>query len=213
MDSETVLIVMITVVVCAVIAVGAWFFVDRARSSRLKQRFGPEYDRTVDSFRDRQLAETELQRRENRVAKYTIVALPGRDRASYRQTWTELQRRFVDDPRQAVEEGDRLIFEVMQKRGYPVKGFEQAAVDLSVDYPNVVTHYRAAAAIAARNRTGKAATEELRQALVHYRALFDELLESPGSTPSRVDSVAASQRKPRFKLPSFQNIRRGGLRS
>jgi hypothetical protein len=124
----------------------------------------------------------------------------------------DLQRRFVDDPHQAVEEGDKLILEVMGKRGYPADGFEQAATDLSVDYPAVVTHYRAAAAIAGRNRTGEAGTEELRQAVVHYRALFHELLETSPFTTEPVETVS-SRKGNEFRLPRLKNSRRGGLRS
>ena len=215
MDSETLLIIVITAAVCAVIAAGAWFFVSKARSRRLRQRFGPEeYDRAVDHFQDRQLAEATLENRKERVETYAITPLSAPDQANYRQSWAELQRRFVDDPHQAVEEGDKLILEVMQKRGYPVNGFEQAAADLSVNYPAVVTHYRAAAAIAARNRTGKAGTEELRQAVVHFRALFHELLESPPLTSTRMGAPAAARSDNRFKFPRLQNIRRrGGVRS
>lgn len=208
---DTWLVVVITAVVCAIIAAAAWIFVDKARSRRLQRRFGPEYDRAVDRHRDRQLAEAELHNRKQRVERYTIVELSPQDRSKYLQTWQELQRRFVDDPAQAVEEGDRLILEVMQKRGYPIRGFEQAAADLSVDYPAVVTHYRAAAAVAARNRTGEAGTEELRQALVHYRALFQELLERRTAAPERKDSAPPSRSRGRFRFPRLQNRRRGGL--
>ena len=215
MDSQTLMIVVITAAVCAVIAAGIWFSVSKMRSRRLKQRFGPEYDRVVDQLQDRQLAEAELQNRQERVDKYTIVPLSARDRANYGQAWMDVQRRFVDDPQESVVAGDKLILEVMEKRGYPVNGFEQAATDLSVDYPGVVTHYRAASVIAGRNRTGEAATEELRQALVHYRALFHKLLEAPPFTAAREDTTAQeetiSKRKSNeFRLPRLKN-RRGGF--
>jgi len=211
MDSQTLLVVAITVLVCAVIATSAWFDANKTRSRRLKQRFGPEYDRVVDQLQDRQAAEAELQHRKERVEKYTVVPLSAGDQATYRQAWMDVQRRFVDNPHEAVVAGDKLIFEVMEKRGYPVNGFEQAATDLSVDYPEVVTHYRAAAAIAGRNRTGEAGTEELRQALVHYRALFQELLEVPPAKLAR-EEPASSRRSNDFRLPRLKN-RRGGLRS
>ena len=211
MDSQTLLIVVITAAICALIAAGVWFSVSKMRSRRLKERFGPEYDRVVDQLQDRQLAEAELQNRKERVDKYTIVSLSERDRASYDQAWMEVQRRFVDDPHEAVVAGDKLIFEVMEKRGYPVNGFDQAATDLSVDYPTVVSHYRAAAVIAGRNRTGEAGTEELRQALVHYRALFHELLQVPPSTMARKEK-SSSRMSNEFRLPRLKN-RRGGLSS
>jgi hypothetical protein len=212
MDSQTLLVVVVTAVVCALIGAGIWFSVSRARSRRLKRRFGPEYKRVVDQLQDRELAEAELENRKKRVEKYVIVPLSARDRANYRQAWMDLQRRFVDDPHQAVEEGDKLILEVMAKRGYPVDGFERAATDLSVDYPTLVAHYRAAAVIAGRNRTGEAGTEELRQAVVHYRALFHELLEVSPFTTESVETVS-SRKGNEFKMPRLKNSRRGGLRS
>jgi hypothetical protein len=201
----------ITVVVCALIGVGAWFAMNQMRSRRLKQRFGPEYDRAVERAPDRDLAETELQKREERVQKYRIVPLSEHDRAHYQHAWDRVQNRFVDDPRGAAMQGDELIFEVMERRGYPVNGFEQAAADLSVDYPVVVENYRAATAIAQRNRQGEAGTEDLRQALVHYRALFHELLQARTSTdePHRAPAVGSGDR------PRSQKTKnnRGGLRA
>ena len=138
--------------------------------------------------RKRKKAEAKLESREKRVKKYRIVPLPAQDRASYRESWAAVQNRFVDDPQDAVKEGHGLIFEVMEKRGYPVTNFEQAAADLSVDYPTVVSNYRAASVIASRNRKGQATTEDLRQALVHYRALFHELLETPDRKSTRLNS-------------------------
>lgn len=208
MDSQTLLIVLVTMAVCALVFAGIWFAVNKNRSRRLQQRFGPEYDRTVDRFHDRRLAEADLQNRKERVEKYTIVELSAQDRSNYRQAWEAVQRRFVDDPGQAVEAADKLIFAVMEKRGYPVKGFEQAATDLSVDYPEVVTHYRAAAAVARRNRQNEAGTEELRLAVVHYRALFNELLEAPKPSNAHPTSSEGG-----FRLPRFKNKRLGGLRS
>jgi hypothetical protein len=212
MDSQTLIIVAITVVVCALIAAAAWYAVDKARSRRLREHFGPEYDRAVERMHDRNLAEAELRGREQRVEKYRIVPLSSQDRAHYRETWAAVQNRFVDDPQAAVKEGHRQIFEVMEKRGYPVGNFDQAADDLSVDYPEVVQNYRAASAIAERNRKGEAETEELRQALVHYRALFNELLEAPPSGEKPPKAVS-SQRRPTFQFRGFRKSNRGGLRS
>lgn len=183
MDSQTILIIGITVAVCALIGIGAWIAVNQFRSRRLKERFGPEYDRAVERASDRGMAEAELQKREQRVNKYKIVPLSEHDREHYQHAWDRVQNRFVDDPRGAATEADGLIFEVMERRGYPVNGFEQAAADLSVDYPSVVENYRAATAIAERNRQGDAGTEDLRQALVYYRALFHELLQDPSTEP------------------------------
>ena len=209
MDSQTLLIVGITVLVCALIGVGAWIAMNQMRSRRLKERFGPEYDRTIERASDRNLAEAELQKREERVNKYKILPLSEHDREHYQHSWDRVQNRFVDDPRSAAMEADELIFEVMERRGYPVAGFEQAAADLSVDHPAVVENYRAASAIAQRNRQGEAGTEDLRQALVYYRALFHELLlESPAAQP-RPAAATHGQR------PQSQRVRnsRGGLRT
>jgi hypothetical protein len=212
MDSQTLFIVAITVVVCALIAVGVWIAVDKARSRRLREHFGPEYDHVVQRMQDRNLAEAELQSREERVKKFRIVPLSSQDRAHYRETWAAVQNRFVDDPQGAVKDGHGQIFEVMEKRGYPVTNFEQAAADLSVDYPEVVENYRAASAIAARNRNGEAGTEELRQALVHYRALFNELLEAPAPSIEKSKAVP-SQRRAAFQFRGFRKGSRGGLRT
>lgn len=178
MDSQTLLTIGITVAICALIGVAVWMTVNQRRSRRLKEHFGPEYDRVVERSWNRSSAEEELQQREERVKQYKIVALSDADRNHYQHAWDQVQNRFVDDPRGAATEADELIFGVMERRGYPVNGFDQAAADLSVDHPTVVENYRAATAIARRNRHGEAGTEDLRQALVYYRALFHDLLQS-----------------------------------
>jgi hypothetical protein len=116
-----------------------------------------------------------------REEKFNIRRYRGKaaDRSSFATRWNEVQARFVDDPRGAVTVADSLVTEVMQSRGYPIGEFEQRAADLSVDYPVIVANYRAAHDIASRHSTGRASTEDLRQAMVHYRALFQELLEEP----------------------------------
>ncbi len=210
MDSQTLMIVGITVAVCALIGIGVWFAMNQMRSRRLKERFGPEYDRTVNRAPDRDLAEAELQKREARVKKYKIVPLSEHDRTHYQHAWDGVQNRFVDDPRGAAMEADELIFEVMERRGYPVNGFEQAAADLSVDYPSVVENYRAATGIAQRNRQGEAGTEDLRQALVYYRALFHELLQTAPSHEPHTAATVRSGERPRS--PVIKNSR-GGLRA
>src|SRR5215510_11329291 len=183
MDTQLMLVVGIIVLVLILVAVGIWAYAKMSRSRRLKAKFGPEYDHTVARLRNRELAETELQDRERRVRNFHIVPLSTQDDIQYRERWSATQGYFVDDPKGAVEKADNLVHEVMKKRGYPVTNFEQVAADLSVEYPEVVTHYRAANRIAENSRQGSAKTEELRQALVHYRALFEELLEvSEGAT-------------------------------
>jgi cytoskeletal protein RodZ len=210
MDSQTLIIIGITVAVCALIAVGVWIAVNQMRSRRLREQFGPEYDRTVKQAKDRDLAEAELQNREKRVKKYRIVPLSEHDRTHYQHAWDRVQNQFVDDPRGATTEADELIFEVMERRGYPVNGFEQAAADLSVDYPAVVENYRAATLIAQRNRQGEAGTEDLRQALVYYRALFHELLQT--TSPREQRPAATSRTGDRPQSQRTKNTR-GGLRA
>jgi hypothetical protein len=207
MDSQTLLTIGITVAVCALIGVALWIAVNQRRSRRLKDQFGPEYDRVVERSWNRSSAEEELQQREERVNKYKIVALSEHDRTHYQHAWDQVQNRFVDDPRGAAIEADELIFNVMERRGYPVNGFEQAAADLSVDYPTVVENYRAASAIAQRNRQGEAGTEDLRQALVYYRALFHDLLQSPSSDARTVRDTHSAERA------QYHKNNRGGLRA
>lgn len=176
--------------VLAVIAVIAWSYAQRRRqrqSAILRQRFGPEYDRAVNELHDRGKAESELEARAKRVAKLNIVPLSMSEAARFKQAWDLLQARFVDDPAQTLLRADQLVYELMAKRGYPMGDFEARAADISVDHPRVVSNYRAARAIALADERGEADTELLRRAVVHYRALFDDLLEvrepDPGMAP------------------------------
>jgi hypothetical protein len=169
---------LVVIVVIAVIAVAGilFFAMPRRRSQNLRERFGPEYDRVVKQQGDPRKAEGVLEFREKRREKFTIRPLAAADRSSFALRWNEVQSRFVDDPRGAVTVAESLVSEVMQARGYPIGEFEQRAADISVDYPVVVENYRAAHAIAQRHSAGQASTEDLRQAMVHYRKLFQELL-------------------------------------
>lgn len=176
LDSQTSTMLAV-IVVLVVIALAAWYFVQKKQSERLQQRFGPEYARTVDELGSRAKAESELKARENRVGKLNIVPLAPSDAASFSQAWAGLQGSFVDNPRGVVAQADQLVRELMVKRGYPMADFEHSAADISVDHPAVVENYRAAQLIAARDARGEASTEDLRNAVVHYRALFNELLE------------------------------------
>jgi len=152
----------------------------RQQSRHLRQRFGPEYERVVETTGDRNKAEAELQARERRVERLHLIALPAAEAARFAQEWEGLQARFVDDPTGVVGDADRLVRELMLKRGYPMGDFERRAADISVHHPVVVENYRAAQAISTRNLRGQASTEELRKAVVHYRALFEDLLEMRG---------------------------------
>ena len=172
------------VVVIARLALAAWLFAQkRKQSARLQERFGAEYGRTLDELGDRRKAEVELKTREKRVDDLKIVPLAPSDAARFSEAWTALQGRFVDNPKGVVVQADQLIRELMAKRGYPVAGFERRAADISVDHPTLVATYRAAQAIALRDQRGEADTEELRKAVVHYRALFNELLDVRDAKP------------------------------
>lgn len=154
----------------------------RAASARLAKRFGPEYDRVVRERGDRDAAERELAAREHRVKKFHIEELPIGARSRYTEEWRTVQERFVDQPKQAVDEADHLVANVMRDRGYPVDSFEQQVADISPDHPTVVEHYRAAHDIATRSERGEVTTEDLRAAMLHYRTLFTDLL---GTSPER----------------------------
>ena len=168
----------------ALIAVAGWASAQKRRkeSLRLQQRFGPEYARMVNELGGAK-AEAELAAREKRVEKLDIVPLSAADAASFSQAWTAIQTRFIDNPKGSVIEADHLVYDLMAKRGYPMGDFERRAADISVDHPSVVSNYRAARAIALRDERGEADTEELRKAVVHYRGLFQELLEVREAEP------------------------------
>ena len=203
MDNQPMLIIGIAILVIILAAVGSWVYTKSLRSRQLKTKFGPEYDQTVERLRNRELAETELQERERRMKRFDIVPLSTEDASQYRERWAAVQAQFVDAPKEAVEEAHHLVHEVMQKRGYPVTGFEQAAADLSVEYPTIVTYYRTASRIAEKSRKSIAETEEQRQAVVDYRALFEELL---GTTEIKSKNPLSTT-KSEFRL---RKIMRGG---
>jgi hypothetical protein len=175
-NTQASLLVAVTVVVL-LIALGAWLLNRKKQSQRLEKRFGPEYGRAVDSLGSRSKAESELKMREERAGHLTIVPLQPADAARFNQSWKQLQGNFVDNPKGVVMQADQLVRELLLKRGYPVGDFERRAGDISVDHPGVVSNYRAAQAIVVRDHRGEATTEDLRKAVVHFRALFDELLE------------------------------------
>ena len=177
MDTRILAFIVIGVVVLIVIA--ALLAMRKRKSAQLKEHFGPEYDRVAQEQGDARHAEAVLSQREKRVEKLSIHPLPGFQREAYLQEWTAVQRRFVDDPSAAVTEADSLVTAVMSARGYPMSDFEQRAADISVNYPTVVHNYRSAREIVLRHATGHSSTEDLRQAFVCYRSLFEELLDSP----------------------------------
>lgn len=199
--------VLLTIAILVLLAViAAALLMRRNRSQHLAQRFGPEYDRTVESTGSRSRAEAELAAREKRREKLEIQPLAAAEAQRFRMEWDRVQARFVDNPRSAVSEADLLVRDVMMRRGYPMGDFDARAADLSVDHPLVVEHYRAAHAIALRDAQGEADTESLRQAFVHYRVLFDELLQPEPAAAS----AAAPARRTAANDPPVEKVR-GGL--
>jgi hypothetical protein len=185
--------IFVILLAAVVLAVVAWLVVQRQRSLRLKRRFGPEYDLTVSEFHSRAKAESELLKREDRVARLKIVPLTPSDAARFSLAWNELQSRFIDNPKGVVAHADQLVRELMEERGYPMGDFERRAADISVDHPAVVATYRVAQGIAASDARGEADTEELRKAVIYYRTLFDELL---GVAHDRVATLPPVRRVP-----------------
>src|SRR5438445_11636612 len=176
------LLVVIGVVVLALIVT---VIASATRRRRRRSRFGPEYDRTREE-KGRFGTTSELRGREKRRQELEIVELSGAARQRYTQQWQTVQTAFVDRPSDAVRDADGLVTTVMRERGYPIENFEQRSADVSVDHPNVVQNYRAAHAISLANGHARASTEDLRQAMVHYRALFEELLGDTDTRERRV---------------------------
>lgn len=176
MNTTTIIIVVAVIVIVGVIL--ALIFSRRNRSKQLHEKFGSEYDHTIETMGSEKKAQTELNERQKHVETLDIHPLSVSQHDQYLADWTAVQSKFVDEPGQAINDADRLIMEVMQLRGYPVSDFEQRAADISVKYPALVTNYRGAREIANKNKEGQANTEELRQAMIYYRSLFDELLKT-----------------------------------
>jgi hypothetical protein len=171
--------VVVAIVIVVAVALAIWAAMRRRRTESLRQQFGPEYDRTVEETGDARDAESELERRRRRRADLDIRPLAGESRQRYAEEWRAVQAAFVDDPAAAVGRADTLVTQVMRERGYPMDEFDQRAADISVDHPEVVGDYRSGHDISVRSANGQAETEDLRQAMVHYRALFERLVEEP----------------------------------
>jgi hypothetical protein len=171
-DPRTIAVIVVAIIAVLIIV---WAVVRHRRRVELRQRFGPEYDRTL---REHGVggAETVLTQREKRVEKFSIRELTLDERERFITDWRVVQSRFVENPRAAVNDADALVTRLMQTRGYPVSEFSQRAADLSVDHPRLVDNYRAAHEITLRERQGQATTEDLRSALLYYRSLFDDLM-------------------------------------
>ena len=179
MDSSTA--IAIAGVAVIIVAAVLFFAVRAQRSARLRSRFGPEYERTVEDVGNRSRAEHELHDRQKRVSKFEIRSLSVSERDHFITAWHVIQAEFVDQPTQTLAKADDLLTEVMRARGYPMENFEQRSADLSVDHPSVVQHYRAGRDIAVLQKRGEASTEDMRQAMIHFRALFDELVSDPAA--------------------------------
>jgi hypothetical protein len=185
----TLVIIVVVIVVVAALIVGAAAV---TRRRRLQQRFGPEYDRLVGEHDSKLKAESELKEREKRVHKLDIRPLTEEARASYAGQWAAIQERFVDDPEEAVTQSQVLVASVMKERGYPTEHREQIAADLSVEHASLIDNYRSAEQISENAATGTASTEDLRQAMIHYRTLFRDLLgESAVADATAADSTVA----------------------
>jgi len=185
-------IVAIIVVIVIILAV-AIFAATAARRRRLKERFGPEYERTVSGQQSQRRAEAELASRERRVRSLDIRPLTSPARTEYVAQWATIQERFVDQPTSAVSQAQQLVTAVLQDRGYPTEGYEQVLADLSVEHARNLEHYRAAHALSVSSANGSASTEDMRQAMIHYREMFDDLL---GNQPALDDVTAADEAAP-----------------
>ncbi len=177
--NTTTLVIVIAVIVIALVGFAAILILKMHKTERLRTRFGPEYARVVEESGGRRKGEAGLEKREKRVEAFAIRPLATSDREHYIASWHKIQTEFVDDPKNSVTQADQLLGDVMSTRGYSVSEFEQRSADISVDHPLVVANYRAAHEIAVRHAAGQASTEDLRQAMIHYRTLFDELVGEP----------------------------------
>jgi hypothetical protein len=185
--------VVIVVVAVVVVALAVWRALAAKRTRTLQGRFGPEYDRALQSTDSKRDAEADLAARAERRDKLEIRPLPAAARDRYVDEWSRVQARFVDDPEGTVREADMLIQSVMRERGYPMDDFEQRAADVSVDHPQVVENYREGHRLARASATGDGTTEDLRRAMQHYRSLFEELVDETSDSRLTRDDTAAER--------------------
>lgn len=179
MNSNPALMIAVAFIVGMVIGAAVVYAAQQARTKRLKERFGPEYGRAVAETGNRSQAEAVLENRERRIQGLHIRTLDAGQQVRFLGRWREIQARFVDDPGGTLREADRFIAEVMSVEGYPVQDFDQRAADISVNHPTVVENYREGHATAVKHGQGRATTEDLRKAMLHYRNLFEELIGQP----------------------------------
>jgi hypothetical protein len=193
-----IVIAIVVVIVVGLAVVGA----GKRRTAVLRDRFGPEYDRAVENSDDRRAAEAELRAREKQRAQFDVKPLPEATRLQFAGEWRDLQERFIDEPAQATDAADTLITRVMEARGYPMKDFDAQVELVSVDHPDTVENYRFAHAVRERSLTQQASTEDLREALLRYRSLFDDLLRPEGNDAAAVtgDGVRAAAPESRRRV-------------
>jgi hypothetical protein len=186
-NTTLIIVIVVAIVVVAAIAVIGYRLAQQKRTTRLREQYGPEYDRALDQADNQREAEAELRDRSKRHEKLELRSLDASEREDFERRWSDVQRQFVDDPSNAVRNADLLVVEVMAARGYPVEDFDQRADDVSVSHPEVTQRYREARRIAQANKEGSADTEDLRQAVTSYRSLVQALLADDGdsSRPNR----------------------------
>jgi len=200
------IVAIIVAVVVVLLVIGA---LSMARRRKLQQRFGPEYDRVAGEMNSRRKADAELAERERRVRGLDIRPLDETARAKYAGEWTAIQERFVDQPQEAVAQAGILVTSVMKDRGYPTEGHDQILADLSVEHANTLDHYRQAHEVSLRAEGGTVSTEDLRQAMLHYRALFGDLLGRPGEAGSAAGAPAESAAPAEPVLPAVSTAEPG----
>jgi hypothetical protein len=194
MNNTVIIAIIVAVIVVAALGVVGYRMVSRQRSRRLREQFGPEYERSVSNADNPREAEAELREREKRHRGLELRALEPGQRDQFEQRWSQVQQEFVDDPSRAVQHADGLVVEVMSARGYPVGDFDQRAADLSVEHPRTTQHYREARDIARANERGEVQTEQLRQAVGSYRTLVRELLEHTQDESGQRDGRVSGER-------------------
>jgi hypothetical protein len=204
MDTALWVLIIAVAVFVVVAAVGLWVSTQKRQSERLRTDFGPEYDRAVEEYGGRKEAETQLKERKERVERLKLRTLSKDERGRFSTQWSETQAQFVDDPPASIRNAQQLIDAAMRARGFPLNDFDRRADDISVEHPTVVENYRSAKAIADRNDRGEADTEDLRQAMVHYRSLFVELTNTPGDVPT----MSRPEREP-SKVDMRKGVPRG----
>jgi hypothetical protein len=204
MSTGTIVIIIVVVLVLAALA--AFVLRPQMQRRRLREKFGPEYDRTVETTEDRREAERELAQREQRHSEFDLKPLSASARETYTQEWAGVQEEFVDEPTKAVTDADRLITAIMAERGYPTDGYDQQLADLSVEHSSTLDHYRDAHEIVLRHGRNDASTEDLRNAMVHYRTLFEDLLNGgAGSADSADEPVAKPDRVTPGRVTKAEN--------